>query len=133
MTNRPLFETRRLRPIFVISNALMYLIQVPKAIVFSLIFKVVFWILLLSFSSISERIHIPIVENMFYCAVSVGVTALFVMYELWVSYCCIDCISFGGRLFFMLRSFPIESTGRESKLYEVGLVLPCSSIFCLIF
>lgn len=29
---------------------------------------------------------------------------------------------FGGRLFFMLRHFPIESRGRSKKLREVGLV-----------
>ncbi|GMH15792.1 hypothetical protein Nepgr_017633 [Nepenthes gracilis] len=29
---------------------------------------------------------------------------------------------YGGRLFLMLRSFPIESKGRRKKLYEVGFV-----------
>ncbi|KAK1304989.1 hypothetical protein QJS10_CPB11g01294 [Acorus calamus] len=30
-------------------------------------------------------------------------------------------LSYGGRLFFMLRRFPIESKGRRKKLHEVGI------------
>ncbi|KAL9238354.1 hypothetical protein vseg_012786 [Gypsophila vaccaria] len=37
---------------------------------------------------------------------------------------------YGGRLFFMLRSFPIESRGRQKKLYEVGFV---TAICCTCF
>ncbi|CAL5438656.1 unnamed protein product [Camellia sinensis] len=37
---------------------------------------------------------------------------------------------YGGRLFFMLRRFPIESTGRRKKLHEVGFV---TGICCTCF
>ncbi|KAG8062917.1 hypothetical protein GUJ93_ZPchr0003g17641 [Zizania palustris] len=37
---------------------------------------------------------------------------------------------YGGRLFFMLRRFPIESKGRRKKLYEVGTV---TAICCTCF
>ncbi|XP_039018248.1 tobamovirus multiplication protein 1-like [Hibiscus syriacus] len=44
-------------------------------------------------------------------------------------------ILYGGRLFFMLRRFPIESRGRQKKLLEVGFVtgICCASfvIRCL--
>jgi hypothetical protein len=37
---------------------------------------------------------------------------------------------FGGRLFLMLRRFPIESRGRRKKLREVGLVTSiCATCF----
>lgn len=37
---------------------------------------------------------------------------------------------YGGRLFFMLRRFPIDSRGRRNKLQEVGLVTSiCASCF----
>ena len=37
---------------------------------------------------------------------------------------------YGGRLFFMLRRFPIDSRGRRSKLQEVGLVTSiCATCF----
>ncbi|ESR62292.1 hypothetical protein CICLE_v10016130mg [Citrus x clementina] len=35
---------------------------------------------------------------------------------------------YGGRLFFMLRRFPIESKGRRKKLHEVGSSLHCKSM-----
>ncbi|KAK7292401.1 hypothetical protein RIF29_08180 [Crotalaria pallida] len=43
---------------------------------------------------------------------------------------------YGGRLFFMLRRFPIESKGRRKKLYEVGSVtaicFTCFLIRCVV-
>ncbi|KAI4375617.1 hypothetical protein MLD38_013467 [Melastoma candidum] len=43
---------------------------------------------------------------------------------------------YGGRLFVMLRRFPIESRGRQKKLYEVGFVTAtcctCFLIRCLV-
>jgi len=39
---------------------------------------------------------------------------------------------YGGRLFFMLRRFPIESKGRRKKLNEVGFVIAiCSTCFVI--
>ncbi|KAH9748103.1 Tobamovirus multiplication protein 1 [Citrus sinensis] len=44
---------------------------------------------------------------------------------------------YGGRLFFMLRRFPIESKGRRKKLHEVGSVtaicFTCFLIRCFVF
>ncbi|KAB1993841.1 hypothetical protein E1A91_D13G062500v1 [Gossypium mustelinum] len=41
-------------------------------------------------------------------------------------------ILYGGRLFFMLRRFPIESRGRQKKLFEVGFVTGiCCACFLL--
>ncbi|OEL26571.1 LEAF RUST 10 DISEASE-RESISTANCE LOCUS RECEPTOR-LIKE PROTEIN KINASE-like 2.5 [Dichanthelium oligosanthes] len=43
---------------------------------------------------------------------------------------------YGGRLFFLLRRFPIESKGRQKKLYEVGTVtaicVTCFLIRCVV-
>ncbi|GMJ12923.1 tobamovirus multiplication 1 [Hibiscus trionum] len=43
---------------------------------------------------------------------------------------------YGGRLFFMLRRFPIESRGRQKKLFEVGFVTviccTCFLIRCIV-
>ncbi|WVZ25387.1 hypothetical protein V8G54_003931 [Vigna mungo] len=39
---------------------------------------------------------------------------------------------YGGRLFFMFRGFPIESRGRQKKLYEVGSVtIICCTCFLI--
>ncbi|KAK9007813.1 hypothetical protein V6N11_074730 [Hibiscus sabdariffa] len=39
---------------------------------------------------------------------------------------------YGGRLFFMLRRFPIESRGRQKKLFEVGFVtVICCTCFLI--
>ncbi|KAE8691491.1 Tobamovirus multiplication protein 1 [Hibiscus syriacus] len=41
-------------------------------------------------------------------------------------------ILYGGRLFYMLRRFPIESRGRQKKLFEVGFVTGiCCACFVL--
>lgn len=37
---------------------------------------------------------------------------------------------YGGRLFIMLKRFPIESAGRQKKLYEVGVI---TAICCTCF
>ncbi|CAL0331473.1 unnamed protein product [Lupinus luteus] len=48
-----------------------------------------------------------------------------------ISFCAaLGFLLYGGRLFFLLRRFPIESTGRQKKLYEVGSV---TSICCTCF
>nr|GFA69595.1 protein TOM three homolog 1 [Tanacetum cinerariifolium] len=41
-------------------------------------------------------------------------------------------LSFGGRLFLMLKRFPVESKGRDKKLYElVEILLSCVVLFTL--
>ncbi|KAK7319433.1 hypothetical protein RJT34_04154 [Clitoria ternatea] len=48
-----------------------------------------------------------------------------------ISFCAaLGFLLYGGRLFFLLRRFPIESRGRQKKLYEVGSV---TSICCTCF
>jgi hypothetical protein len=57
------------------------------------------------------------VSSLFLAVVSVFAAAGFVLY--------------GGRLFAMLRRFPIESEGRRKKLREVGCVTAvCTTCFC---
>ncbi|KAJ9159114.1 hypothetical protein P3X46_024641 [Hevea brasiliensis] len=48
-----------------------------------------------------------------------------------ISFCtAVGFLVYGGRLFVMLRRFPIESRGRQKKLYEVGCV---TGICCTCF
>ncbi|XP_052206150.1 tobamovirus multiplication protein 1-like isoform X3 [Diospyros lotus] len=48
-----------------------------------------------------------------------------------ISFCAaLGFLMYGGRLFIMLRRFPIESSGRRKKLHEVGLV---TGICCTCF
>ncbi|KAF7842980.1 tobamovirus multiplication protein 1-like [Senna tora] len=48
-----------------------------------------------------------------------------------ISFCAaLGFLLYGGRLFILLRRFPIESRGRQKKLYEVGSV---TSICCACF
>ncbi|XWS63146.1 hypothetical protein CRYUN_Cryun06bG0071500 [Craigia yunnanensis] len=48
-----------------------------------------------------------------------------------ISFCAaLGFMIYGGRLFFMLRRFPIESRGRQTKLFEVGFV---TGICCTCF
>ncbi|XP_027348733.1 tobamovirus multiplication protein 1-like [Abrus precatorius] len=48
-----------------------------------------------------------------------------------LSFCAaLGFLLYGGRLFFLLRRFPIESRGRQKKLYEVGSV---TTICCTCF
>ncbi|KAI8554855.1 hypothetical protein RHMOL_Rhmol05G0129300 [Rhododendron molle] len=48
-----------------------------------------------------------------------------------ISFCAaLGFLIYGGRLFFMLQQFPIESTGRRKKLHEVGFV---TAICCTCF
>lgn len=70
-----------------------------------------------SASGRSERLGQQ-VTGCFLAVVSAGAAAGFVLY--------------GGRLFLMLRRFPIESRGRRKKLREVGLVTTiCATCFLL--
>ncbi|XP_017632713.1 tobamovirus multiplication protein 1-like [Gossypium arboreum] len=54
-----------------------------------------------------------------------------------ISFCAaLGFMIYGGRLFFMLRRFPIESRGRQRKLFEVGFVTgiccTCFLIRCIV-
>ncbi|KAF9608260.1 hypothetical protein IFM89_008545 [Coptis chinensis] len=90
----------KLRPSYLIINGIVYFIQVC------------IW-LYVRFS------HQPIaveVAKLFFSVISFFAALGFVIY--------------GGRLFYMLRRFPIESKGRQNKLNEVGFV---TGICCICF
>ncbi|XP_042978597.1 tobamovirus multiplication protein 1-like isoform X3 [Carya illinoinensis] len=90
----------KLRPAYFASNGFMYFTQVC------------IWIFIrLGRSPVSVK-----AAKLFFSVMSFSVALGFLIY--------------GGRLFFMLRRFPIESRGRQKKLYEVGCV---TGICCACF
>lgn len=98
--------TGSLRPIFVVFNTLVYTVQGC----------------LWAFDSFcppgSITTIFTIVSRSFLAVVSVIAACGFLLY--------------GGRLFLMLKRFPIESRGRKKKLREVGLVTTiCATCFTL--
>ncbi|XP_072989847.1 tobamovirus multiplication protein 1-like [Typha latifolia] len=90
----------KIRPAYLIVNGAVYIIQIC------------IWIYLQS----NPRPVAVEVAKLFLAAVSFSAAMGFLIY--------------GGRLFFMLRSFPIESNGRRKKLNEVSLV---TTICCTCF
>ncbi|MCO5556435.1 hypothetical protein L7F22_009984 [Adiantum nelumboides] len=92
--------TSRLRPGFLLINGFVYFIQI------------VIWLLeWLNYNAI-----IQIVARLFLAVVSFAAALGFALY--------------GGRLFLMLRRFPVESKGRQKKLREVGFITAiCFSCF----
>nr|DAD30706.1 TPA_asm: hypothetical protein HUJ06_009557 [Nelumbo nucifera] len=48
--------------------------------------------------------------------------ACFIFYPILSISISLSFLLYGGRLFFMLRCFPIESKGYRKKLHEVGFV-----------
>ncbi|KAJ8624975.1 hypothetical protein MRB53_033505 [Persea americana] len=89
-----------LRPTYLIINGVVYLIQVG------------IWI----YVGVSRNPIAFEVAKLFFAAISFFAAVGFLIY--------------GGRLFFMLRRFPIESKGRQKKLNEVGFV---TGICCTCF
>lgn len=85
-------STDCLRPTFMTINAVIYL------------FQICIWILLWW----SKSPLVEILSKIFFAGVSFFAALGFLLY--------------GGRLFLMLRRFPIESKGRRKKLQEVGYV-----------
>jgi hypothetical protein len=98
--------TDKLRPAYIAVNAIVYVIQVC------------IWIYL----GINDNATVELVSKLFIVAVSFVALLGFSVY--------------GGRLFFLLRRFPIESKGRQKKLYEVGTVtavcVTCFLIRCVV-
>lgn len=92
--------TDKLRIIYVAVNAIVYIIQVC------------IWVYL----GINDNALVELVSKIFIVAVSAVALLGFALY--------------GGRLFVLLRRFPIESKGRKKKLYEVGTV---TTICCTCF
>jgi len=102
--NQSLSFPQKLRPIFMTVNMIVYMILVGC------------WLLL--FFMYNHTFYVDIAVNVFLAIIYLIAGAGFVVY--------------GGRLYFMLRQFPIESRGRSSKLKEVGWVtLICTTCFIL--
>ncbi|KAM1123889.1 hypothetical protein ACFX13_005278 [Malus domestica] len=98
--------TDKLRIVYISVNAVMYFIQVC------------IWVYLW----IDDNSIVELIGKIFVAAMSFVAALGFLIY--------------GGRLFFMLRRFPIESKGRRKKLHEVGSVtgicFTCFLIRCLV-
>jgi len=100
--NQSLSFPQKLRPIFMTINMVVYLILVAC------------WLLL--FFLYNHTFVIDIAVNAFLSVIYLCAAAGFVVY--------------GGRLYIMLKQFPIESRGRRSKLKEVGWVtIICTTCF----
>eukprot|EP00250_Pteridium_aquilinum_P016663 c23229_g1_i1 orf=284-1171(-) len=92
--------TNKLRPGFLSINGIIYSIQI------------VIWLI----EWLSYNALILVIGRMFLAAVSCSAAFGFALY--------------GGRLFLMLRRFPLESKGRQKKLREVGFITTiCFSCF----
>jgi len=98
--------TDKLRPAYIAVNSIIYVVQVC------------IWIYL----GINDNAAVELASKIFIVAVSFVALLGFSVY--------------GGRLFFLLRRFPIESKGRQKKLYEVGTVtaicVTCFLIRCVV-
>jgi hypothetical protein len=96
--------TGSLRPAFVAANVLVYLAQAGL------------WAYESAAANEKQEQVSRALSAGFLAAVSVAAAAGFLLY--------------GGRLFVMLRRFPIESRGRKKKLREVGMVTAiCAACF----
>ncbi|XP_024979055.1 tobamovirus multiplication protein 1-like [Cynara cardunculus var. scolymus] len=94
--------TDKLRPTYFIINGIVYFLQIC------------IW-MYMRFSKSDAAVE---VAELFFSVISLGAAAGFVLY--------------GGRLFVMLRRFPIESRGRQKKMHEVGFVTGiCCSCFLI--
>ncbi|XP_078440692.1 protein TOM THREE HOMOLOG 1-like [Wolffia australiana] len=95
-------STDSLRPCFIIVNGIIYTIQIA-------LWLLLWWV----------PVHIPhVLSKVFFAGVSLFAALGFLVY--------------GGRLYLMLRRFPVESRGRRKKLVEVGYVTTiCFSCFMI--
>ncbi|CAK7351099.1 unnamed protein product [Dovyalis caffra] len=98
--------TDKLRVVYISVNAAVYFIQVC------------IWVYLW----VDDNSVVELIGKIFVAVVSIIAALGFLVY--------------GGRLFFMLRRFPIESKGRRKKLHEVGSVtaicFTCFLIRCFV-
>jgi len=100
--NQSLSFPEKLRPVFMAINMIVYMVLIA------------FWLLL--FFMPRQIFLLDLVLNLFISAIFTLASIGFVIY--------------GGRLYFMLKQFPIESRGRSSKLQEVGWVtIICTTCF----
>ncbi|KAJ6737943.1 TOBAMOVIRUS MULTIPLICATION PROTEIN 1-LIKE ISOFORM X1 [Salix koriyanagi] len=98
--------TDKLRVVYISVNVAMYFVQVS------------IWVYLW----VDDNSVVELIGKIFIAVVSILAALGFLVY--------------GGRLFFMLRRFPIESKGRRKKLHEVGSVtaicFTCFLIRCFV-
>ncbi|KMT01499.1 hypothetical protein BVRB_9g215050 [Beta vulgaris subsp. vulgaris] len=92
--------TDRLRPAYYIVNVVVYIVQL------------IIWICM----RLSKGHAALEAAKLFFSVISLSAAFGFLIY--------------GGRLFFMLKRFPIESVGRQKKLHEVGVI---TTICCTCF
>ncbi|MFS7995962.1 hypothetical protein Hanom_Chr12g01124281 [Helianthus anomalus] len=107
VSRNPIFQiqarslpTDKLRPAYFIINGVVYFLQVC------------IWIYM-RFSNTAAGVELA---ELFFSVISLGAAVGFVVY--------------GGRLFVMLKRFPVDSSGRQKKLQEVGFV---TGICCTCF
>jgi len=102
--NQSISFPQKLRPIFMSINMVLYLVLIA------------FWLVLFIFNS--QQKYIDDALNGFLASIFLFAAFGFILY--------------GGRLYVMLKQFPIESRGRRSKLKEVGWVsVICTTCFTL--
>ncbi|KAL5563243.1 hypothetical protein UlMin_032990 [Ulmus minor] len=99
-------STNKLRPAYYIANGIIYFTQVC------------IWIFI-GINRSNASVHAAMI---FFSVISFCAALGFLIY--------------GGRLFMLLRQFPIESRGRQKKLYEVGFItgicFTCFLIRCVV-
>jgi len=91
----------------------MYRLKYTKTIfimlnLFVLLVQVIIWITLFIAPDWANSFNLRYIENVFFIVITVFIAVLF--------------FAFGGRLFLKIKSFPIESEGRNKVLFEVGTV-----------
>ncbi|XP_041011738.1 tobamovirus multiplication protein 1-like isoform X2 [Juglans microcarpa x Juglans regia] len=101
----------------------MVLMDLPGLLFFS-----TYTLLVLFWAEIYHQVFIWIFIRLSQSPVSVKAAKLF--FSVMSFSVALGFLIYGGRLFFMLRRFPIESRGRQKKLYEVGCV---TGICCACF
>ncbi|KAA3488556.1 tobamovirus multiplication protein 1-like isoform X2 [Gossypium australe] len=103
----------------------MVLLDLPNLLFFS-----TYMLLVLFWAEIYYQACIWISVRLSHSPIAIEFARLFISV---ISLCAaFGFILYGGRLFFMLRRFPIESRGRQKKLFEVGFVTGiCCACFLL--
>ncbi|KAH1250288.1 Tobamovirus multiplication protein 1 [Glycine max] len=99
------------------------LMEVPGLLFFS-----TYALLVLFWAEIYHQVCLWIYMSVSRTAAGLGAAKLFLAVISF--FAALGFLLYGGRLFFLLRRFPIESRGRQKKLYEVGSV---TSICCTCF
>ncbi|KAK8708127.1 hypothetical protein V6N13_059172 [Hibiscus sabdariffa] len=118
--------TDKLRIFYVSINAVIYIIQVRS----NLHSLVLFTLHISHYYQVGVWVYLWIDDN----SVVEFIGKIFIAVVSFIA--ALGFLFYGGRLFFMLRRFPIESKGRRKKLHEVGSVtticFTCFLIRCFV-